>query len=396
MILVITRWFPNKYEPLKCIFTKNILDAQARYTKYQYTLISPVPYFPKRNLPFASKRFKNFSRLDYKEKGNGYEIYRPKYFKLPDPLSKELEWHTYFRAVCRVIKRERLKFDLIHSHGIYPDGYTAVKIGEYFRIPVVIHLHDSYFKKIHKTYSQKIDKIMSYCERVIVVSEFQKRNIVELYNNYAGKICTIYNGVDINKFDIAYQGLEAFPTKDKNEVKIVFIGNLLDVKGVDILIHALNILEDNISISCDIYGDGKNKKKCQAMVNALSLANVVKFKGFINNDILPRYLKKYSFLVLPSRYETFGIVLIEAMACGIPVIATKVGAIPEIVASDEVGILVKPNSPEALAEGIKNATKKDWDREKIRDYATKFSIEKTAIEVGNVYDEILNERKRAL
>lgn len=396
MILVITRWFPNNYEPVKCIFTKNILDAQAKYTKYNYTLISPVPYFPKVNLPFLSEKFKNFSRLPYKENRNDYDIYRPKYFKLPHPLSKELEWYTYFRAVGRVIKKERLRFELIHCHGIYPDGYVAVKIGEYFGVPVVIHLHDSYFKEIHKTYLHKIDNIMSYCKRVIAVSEFQKRNIAEIYNNYAGKICAIYNGVDINKF----VGVERPPLLDKNGGRIVFIGNLLDVKGIDILIRAINILKNRIPIYLDIYGDGKNKKEYQDTVNELGIGNIIKFKGLINNNVLPQYLKKYSFLVLPSRYETFGIVLIEAMACGIPVIATKVGAIPEIVASSEVGILVEPNSPELLAKGIKNAINKDWNRELIINYAKKFSIKKTAREIEKVYDEILkdveNERTKIL
>lgn len=381
-ILILTRWFPNKYEPLKCIFTKNILDAQVKYTKYNYTLISPVPYFPKSNLPFASKKFKNFSKLDYKEKGNGYEIYRPKYFKLPHPLLTRAEWYTYFKSVLNVVKKEKLEFSLIHSHGIYPDAYVAIKIGGYFKVPVVIHLHDSYFKKIHKSYSDKINKIMNYSERIITVSEFQKTNVVEIYNNYANKICTIYNGIDINKFNISHSDLG-------DQIKLIFVGNLIDVKGVDILLHAINVLKKDTHVSLDIYGSGKNSEKYKFLVNKLGIVDKVKFKGPVSNDVLPQYLQKYSFLVLPSRYETFGIVLIEAMACGVPVISTEVGAIPEIVTSNKVGILVKPNSPEALAEGIKNAIKKDWDREEIRNYATKFSVENTAIEIGNIYDEIL-------
>lgn len=384
-ILVITRWFPNINEPVKTIFVKNTLDAQAKNTKYKYILISPIPFFPKIKLPFIEEKYRNYSLLEYCEQCENYKVYRPRYLKLPHPLTANIEWYGYLRAVLRVIKKENLQFSLIHSHGLYPDGYVAVKIGEYFGVPVVIHLHDSYFKEIHKTYSQKIDNIMSYCERVITVSEFQKRNIVEIYNNYEKKICTIYNGVDINNFNGTH-----YERKEKD--KLIFVGNLIDVKGVDILIHALNLLKDDISISCDIYGDGKNKEKYQDMVDKLDIGKWVKFKGWIDHDILPKLFQKYSFLVLPSRYETFGIVLIEAMACGIPVIATRVGAVSEIVSSEDVGILVEPDSPELLAEGIKNAINKDWNRELISNYAKKFSIEKTAREIEKVYDEILKSR----
>ena len=92
------------------------------------------------------------------------------------------------------------------------------------------------------------------------------------------------------------------------------------------------------------------------------------------------------YLVLPSRHETFGIVLIEAMSCGLPVISTKVGSIPEIVTSQEIGVLVELDSPESLAKGIIKAFDKKWDRKRIRMYAEKFSIEETAKKIEEVYN----------
>ena len=129
-------------------------------------------------------------------------------------------------------------------------------------------------------------------------------------------------------------------------------------------------------------------------VNRLHLTNVIKFKGVINNDVLPQYLKEYSLFVLPSRYETFGVVLIEAMASGVPIVATRAGAIPEIVSSDEVGILVEPNNPRLLAEGIKKATNRHWNRERIRDYVQKFSLEHTAKKIEKIYNNILKINKK--
>jgi len=388
-VLVITRWFPNRYEPARCVFIKNLLDAQARYTRYNYTLISPVPLFPKINLPFVSKRFRNFARLDYKEQRNGYTVYRPRYFKLPHPLLKKLEWHTYLDSVLATIKKENLSFDLIHSHGLYPDGYVAVKLADYLGKPIVMHVHDSYFKKKYLVYREKIDRIMANSEKIIAVSNFQKEILIGVYPNYVTKISTIYNGIDIDKFEIGHY-------KKRDIVNLVFVGNLTDEKGVDILIQGIKLLQKhyNKTISLDIYGEGENKKRYQSMVNRLHLTNVIKFKGVINNEVLPQYLKEYSLFVLPSRYETFGVVLIEAMASGVPIVATRAGAIPEIVSSDEVGILVEPNNPRSLAEGIKKATNRHWNRERMRDYVQKFSLEHTAKKIEKIYNNILKINKK--
>jgi len=382
MILVITSWFPNNYEPTKCIFTKNILDAQARYSKYEYKLISPIPFFPKIKLPFIKGKFKNYSLLKFSEDNYNYKTYRPRFFKLPHPLTSNIEWYGYLRSVLRVINYENLNFELVHSHGLYPDSYVAVKIAEKFKIPSVVHVHDSYLYELCERYKSQIDFIMNLSHKIIAVSDFQKDILINKYPEHSDKIITVYNGINTERFKIINYDVVG-------NVKLIFVGNLIKVKGVDILLRALNILKTTFKITLDIYGDGSNRIKYQDMAVQLGLSDFVNFKGIVSNDELTAVLNRYSFLVLPSRYETFGIVLIEAMACGIPVIATKVGAVPEVVSDERVGILVEPNSPEAFAEGIKKAIKTNWNRGKIWKYAQRFSIENSSTKLESIYDEIL-------
>jgi len=118
-------------------------------------------------------------------------------------------------------------------------------------------------------------------------------------------------------------------------------------------------------------------------------ANIVDFKGNISNEKLSQLLPDYNLLVLPSEFETFGIVIIEAMACGIPVIATNISAMPEIVSNDEVGTLFNLGNIEELTMAIEKAISKPWNKQVIHDHAMTFSIVETAKNIDQMYNKLL-------
>jgi glycosyltransferase involved in cell wall biosynthesis len=167
------------------------------------------------------------------------------------------------------------------------------------------------------------------------------------------------------------------------------------------LLKALKLLNGyKYRFILDVVGNGEKQLEYITLSEKYGLGDKVSFIGEIDNASLLKKMKYYDCLVLPSRYETFGVVLIEAMSCGLPVVSTNICAIPEVVISEKVGILVESNNSKALAEGIVKAINKKWDRELIINYAKKFSIKKTAREIEKVYDEILkgveNERTKTL
>jgi len=381
-ILVITRWFPNVVEPVKCVFTKNIIDAQAKSEKYSYTVISPVPYFPDIKIPLFRK-YAKFRNIPLVEKVDKYTIYSPGYVKLPYPFLVNFEWYSYFLKVLETIKEEDIRIDLIHAHGIYPDGLVAAKIGKYFKKRVVLHVHESYINKYsnNRLYLETFKNV----DKIISVSHFQAQQIYNINPELIQKCTTIYNGVKLAKISTAPKKILNISRKI---TRLLFVGHLIDVKGLDLLLIALKNLKQ-YNLYLDIIGSGSSLREYRKNVKKYNLAERVKFLGEVSNKEVLQKMAEYDFLVLPSRYETFGIVLIEAMSRGVPVIATDVGAVSEIVTSEEVGVLVESENPKSLAEGIRKALTKSWDKENIIKHAEKFAIEKTVEKMEKVYDEIL-------
>lgn len=378
-ILLITTWFPNPAEPIKCVFTQNIVNAQKKYTPYNFIVISPIPYMPKILGKIFKGRLKAFSEIGLIDKVDGITIYRPKYLKLPFQLSDKLDWYLYFRAVLSVIKKYQLKFDLIHTHGLYPDAYVGYKVSKYFNIPFVCHLHDRYLNILFDRYNLKLNTCLKTAKRIIAVSKFQ----ANMFRHF----------LPINTINIVYNGtfIESFKIRDTNclSKKLVFVGNLIEDKGIFSLLEAVSILkQQKININLDVFGRGEIEK-CKNLASKYDISEIVNFRGIINNSELAEILCDYDLLALPSYYETFGIVLIEALAAGIPVVASNVASIPEIVTED-VGILIPPKNPNALADAISCALRKNWDRRIIRNQAEKFTLEQTAISIANIYKEILN------
>ncbi|MBU3956521.1 glycosyltransferase [bacterium] len=379
-ILVVTRWFPNIVEPVKCVFTKNIIDAQAASKNYSYTIISPIPYFP--NLKIGGlKRFSKFCEIPFIEKMGNYTVYRPKYFKLPFSFFKRVEWYFYLLSVLRTIKMVNIRFSLIHAHGIYPDGLVALKTGKYFKKRVILHAHESYIGKYsnRRFYAKTLEGV----DEIIPVSHFQARQIYKINPKWLHKCRTVYNGVKLTA-----SATKKISHVSPKVIKLLFVGHLNEEKGLDLLLIALKDLKQ-CNLSLDIIGVGMRLSEYKKIIKRYSLAEKVVFLGEVNNKEVLQKMSTYDFLISPSRYETFGVVLIEAMSCGVPVVATRVGAIPEVITNEDVGIVVAPNNPGALAEGIKRAFKKKWDREKIKKYAEKFSIEKTAAGIEEVYKKLL-------
>ncbi|CAD7770903.1 N-acetyl-alpha-D-glucosaminyl L-malate synthase [Candidatus Methanoperedenaceae archaeon GB50] len=206
----------------------------------------------------------------------------------------------------------------------------------------------NYFKLLRRRfYAYFVDKF-------VAVSDYIKNNIVNesLTEKDKNKVVLIYNGVDVDRFS---------PSKDKTKLKreflgikdttnvVTFIGQLIYEKGADLLFDcAVSILREGLDVLFLFIGDGvlHNELKHKAK----SLSKNIRFLG-VRNDV-DKLLKISDLLVLPSRWgEAFGLAIAEAMACEIPVIATKVGAIPELV-NDETGILVPVEDVFSLKNSI--------------------------------------------
>lgn len=176
-----------------------------------------------------------------------------------------------------------------------------------------------------------------------------------------------------------------------NRNKLMLVGRLVSVKGVDIAIKAFKKLADSgFDGELIIYGDGPEKKNLQKLRDDLELTDRVIFKGWIKPVKLVRAAENIGIQLIPSRYEPFGIVALEAIACHCVPVAANTGGLPEAVGS--CGILVEPDNPNALAEGILQAIEQ---REQLLDNRTahleKFKIDKIAGKYLDVFKKVVNE-----
>lgn len=377
-ILVYTSWFPNEFELTKCVFVKNIVDAQ--YSKNEnIAVVVPKVFFAGLKFKFLPLKYKKSALLKKIDYSHGYVVYRPYIFKIPF-LGKHINYLMSYFSMALFFKLYKLnEYDIIHTHGLLPDGYIGAKLGSLFKIPVVVHVHDSYLEKIYKENARFLRCIFHAAKALISVSNFQNEILKGLVGSEnEGKCKVVYNGINPSLFSF---------NENKHSVRnnrLLFIGNLIPVKGLDVLLKAISLLKDeNFTVQLDIIGKGSSKNIYEKCIRDLNLGSQVKFLGIVDNSKLPQILNRYSGFVLPSRYETFGIVLIEAMSAGVPVLGSSAGAIPEIIS--DAGFIFENEDPLDLAMKIKSLFETNWDYMKISSYGNKFNLDETVRLINNIY-----------
>jgi len=180
-----------------------------------------------------------------------------------------------------------------------------------------------------------------------VSSDLNKHIVKELGQGHSEKILTIPNWIyPVRNRVIRSRELEGL--NNYRKIKIIAVGRLVKEKGYDILIEALyNIINKGIKLYCDIFGDGPEKKNLIFQIIKYNLSNFIKLKGVSSN--IRKVIPKYDFLVIPSREESFGLIVLEAYDAGIPVIASNTFGLREIVLNEKTGLFFEPNNAKSLA-----------------------------------------------
>ena len=309
---------------------------------------------------------------------------------LGDKIAKKAE---------EIIDRENIEFDLIHAHFTYPHGYAAVKLGKKYNIPVVIiaHGYDVYDLPFRdKEWEKKIKWTLNQTNHVITVSQSNKKILVEKLGVSENKLYVIPNGFNSKSF---------YPIIDKTNVKqklnlpldkkiVLNVANLHPVKGQRYLIEAVKeIVKHREDVLYIIIGDGMLRKDLKAQIKKLGLENYVKLAGPKPHDEIPLWMNTADLFVLPSLSEGNPTVMFEALGAGLPFVGTRVGGVPEIINSEDYGLLCESANPKDLAEKILIGLDKEWDREKILEYAKQFTWENIAKEIMEIYNKLLSEAK---
>ncbi len=288
------------------------------------------------------------------------------------------------RAIIKLLK-ENWRPDIIHAH-IYSAGVIAVILGRIYKIPVVITEHWTGFprKKLRLFNKLAARLAMNRSDIILPVSRNLEASIRSI--GVKNRFAVIPNAADTSIFSPA---LEKRKTTKK---KILFVGLLTPAKGIPFLLESIaEISNRRQDFTLDIVGEGPDRREYEELTKRLHLGGIITFHGIKTKSEIAGLMKHSDFFVLPSLWENLPCVLIEAAACGLPVVASRVGGVPEMV-NEETGILFPAGDSNALMRSIDYMLDcfNNYSSEKIRNSALKkFSYYKVGKRIDEVYKELL-------
>lgn len=277
----------------------------------------------------------------------------------------------------------------IHGH-----IWIISSIATEYDIPLIITSHGSDIMGYHESnkFHKHADKAMAGSKKIIAISNKNKQKVNEIYSEYKDKIITIPNGYNPDLFyrenDSKEEILKSFNISKKYDKVVCFAGRLAENKGVDILLNSAKIYEKDNVLTL-IAGAGSEYKTLNLLKEKLKLRNVV-FMGDQNHEALRKIYSSADVCVVPSREEAFGLVALEAIACGTPVIATKEGGMADFITKD-VGILIEKENIEQLAKEVNRVLsgEKKFDTKYLQSYAKEnYSQENLMNQLIEIYEEV--------
>jgi glycosyltransferase involved in cell wall biosynthesis len=284
---------------------------------------------------------------------NGLRVIRSVYLKIPGNEKQNIEkWSAGTARLYKRYEKEFGKPDLILTHSVTWAGFAASLINKLYGIPYVVVEHRSFFvwstekarNMVKPYYLPFFEEAYRNCSSLVLVSGSLLTGLKELMPWIEEKIQTIPNMIREDMFQL--------PSVSRNHEPFIFLwaGRLEHVKGVDLLIEAAQILKergkDNFFIR--LAGKGSLQNDLEKQASEAGVSDVINFLGRISREEMQKEMQMAACFVLPTRYEAFGAVLIEAMATGLPVIATRSGG-PDTIVNSDNGILIDTENAEQLA-----------------------------------------------
>jgi glycosyltransferase involved in cell wall biosynthesis len=340
--------------------------------------------------------YRRFRSVERERREGLVTVHHPRFLTGPGTSTHRVEDVSYALGIDALVARlfRERRFDLIHAHFAFPDGVVAGRLGSRYGVPVLVTEH-ALWRPWMDAYPGVARVVAREAGRVrfrIAVSRAVKDGIVAIAG-HEERVRVIPVGVDG----------EAFPLKagKTDSEHILFVGHITLNKGVDLLLGAFaRIASARPAATLTLVGGGPypgtrdQEDELRTRAAALGFGERIRFLGSQPPEEVARRMRESAVLVLPSRRESFGAVLVEALASGTPVVATRCGG-PEDVITEENGVLVEASDEAALARGIDRVVSSPdrYEPARLRDEAlARFSWARVASETESLYDEALSGR----
>jgi len=338
--------------------------------------------------------------------------------EVPLPKPQLAEYIPCFaEEVERFAREKEIHYDLIHSH-YWMSGIAAETLKQKWNVPVLQMFHTLGIMKnqiaqspeeMEGNYRISGEKqVMAAADKIIAATPAEKEQLEKLYRVDSARIVTIPPGVETARFYPinADEAKEAIELTCKKRM-LLFVGRIEPLKGLQNLIRALATIREQGHCTRDCYclvvigGEPDSSpenmsaemRKVKKLCSDLGMDDLVLFLGKRAQETLPYYYSAADMLIMPSYYESFGMVALEAMACGTPVIASQVGGLPYLVQDGKTGFVVPGGDPNALVEPLNRLMNDEALREKMgseaAEYARKYSWDLIAEQITHVYKDLL-------
>ncbi len=341
---------------------------------------------------FANKRHEvavittRDSSLPKKTVDNNFVVHRVRFSK--NRILKYPGLILYSIKTLLILRK--FKPNIIHAQAAYM-GVPAIISKLIIKKPYVLWLQgsDIYLPGLFK--SPTIKLVLRQANAVIALTEDMKTEARKFCNR---EILVIPNGVDPEEFGLLSKSKARQKLKLQVDGKIIiFVGNLRQIKGVQYLIKAMNIIKQECTkAQLLLVGDGEERESLESLVNTLKMKQCVSFIGAIPNENVSDYLCASDIFVLPSLSEGFPITFLEAMACGLPIVATRVRGLLEIISEEKNGFLVEPRNSTQIAEKVIFILHNDRIHDQIsrnnKKYAYYYSWKRITGKLEEVYSQV--------
>lgn len=379
-VVVLSSLFPHFGQPTTGLFVRERMFRVARLLPL--TVVAPVPWFPFQAL---LRKWKPHFRppAPAVEIQAGIEVRRPRFLSVPGACKWLDGWLMAVSCLPTLLRLRRdFGCNVIDAHFAYPEGYAATLLGRWLRIPVCITLRGTEVPLARDPRRRRrMIKALQRATRIFAVSDSLRRHAVSL-GIASEKILVVGNGVDTAKFHrVDRRAARQRLGLAMDAPVLVSVGALVERKGFHRVLECLPALRQRFpGLRYLIVGgagpEGDWSARLRSLVIDLGLQDCAVFLGTLSPEELKVPLSAADVFVLATRNEGWANVILEAMACGLPVVATDVGGNAEVVANANLGTLVPFGEPEPLSQAIADALGRDWDRDAIVSYAESCSWER--------------------
>jgi glycosyltransferase involved in cell wall biosynthesis len=360
-VLIVTREFPNATDPSFAAFNRQQFAALGR--RCEVDVLATIPWFPGARLFARWSRAGNLARVPHEDLIDGLQVTHPRYLHIPC-IVRPAAGALYAASLAPEILRRRGQYDVLLGSWAFPDGVGAVSLARLLDVPAVIKVHGSDMNVAARNplVAVNLRWALPRARRVIAVSR-PLGDTVAAFGVPRERIDIVPNGVDGELFrprDRITARAELGHAADSRRW-LLYVGRLEEDKGVLDLLEAFSLLARRRSdVRLAIVGDGRARAAC-ARAAAGWLGDRVLVAGPRPLAEVPRWMAACDALVLPSWAEGTPNVVLEALACGRRVVATRVGGTPELVSGPDLGELVTPRDPAFLAEALGRAADVPYD-----------------------------------